>query len=69
MTTHLLCWSLVFWDMDVSENSENTRVPQNGWFIMETLLKWIIWGYHYFRKHPYEGAGSVQTAARKWKQS
>ena len=20
---------------------------------METLLKWMIWGYHYFRKHPY----------------
>ena len=29
-------------------------IPQNGWFIMETLLKWMIWGYHYFRKHPYE---------------
>ena len=29
------------------------EVPQNGWFIMETLLKWMIWGYHYFRKHPY----------------
>ena len=28
-------------------------VPQNGWFIMETLLKWMIWGYHDFRKHPY----------------
>ena len=23
------------------------------WFIMETLLKWMIWGYHYFWKHPY----------------
>ena len=29
-------------------------VPQNGWFIMENpLFKWMIWGYHYFRKHPY----------------
>ena len=28
-------------------------VPQNGWFIMEKLLKWMIWGYHYFWKHPY----------------
>ena len=28
-------------------------VPQNGWFIMENLLKWMIWGYHYFRKPPY----------------
>ena len=27
-------------------------VPQNGWFIME-ILKWMIWGYPYFRKHPY----------------
>ncbi len=28
-------------------------VPKNGWFIMETLLKWMIWGYHSFWKHPY----------------
>ena len=29
-------------------------VPQNGWFIKwKTLLKWMIWGYHYFWKHPY----------------
>ena len=25
-------------------------VPQNGWFAMETLLKWMIWRYHYLRK-------------------
>ena len=25
-------------------------VPQNGWFIMEN---WMIWWYHYLRKHPY----------------
>ena len=29
-------------------------VPQNGWFIMEkTPLKWMIWGYPYFWKHPF----------------
>ena len=28
-------------------------VPHHGWFIMENPLKWMIWGYHYFRKHPY----------------
>ena len=28
-------------------------VSQNGWFIMETLSKWMTWGYHYFWKHPY----------------
>ena len=28
--------------------------PQNGWFISwKPLLKWMIWGYHYFWKHPY----------------
>ena len=28
--------------------------PQNGWFISwKTLLKWMIWGYHYICKHPY----------------
>ena len=25
--------------------------PRNGWFIMETSLKWMIWRYHYFWKH------------------
>ena len=32
-------------------------VPQNGWFIMETLFKWMIWGYPYFWKHPSTNGG------------
>ncbi len=28
-------------------------ISQNGFLIMETLLKWMIWGYPYFWKHPY----------------
>ena len=28
-------------------------VPQNGWFLMENLLKWMIWGYHYLWKQPF----------------
>ena len=28
-------------------------VPQNAWFIMEKPLKWMIWGYPYFWKHPH----------------
>ena len=29
-------------------------VPQNGWWkSWKTLLKWMIWGYHHLRKHPY----------------
>ena len=31
--------------------------PQNGWFIMENPMKFMIWGYHYFWKHPYLGFG------------
>ena len=25
----------------------------------KTLLKWMIWGYHYFRKHPFEKIKNV----------
>jgi len=28
-------------------------IPQNGWFIMENPIKWMIRRYPYFRKHPY----------------
>ena len=28
-------------------------VPQNGWFTMEKPIKLMIWGYHYFWKHPH----------------
>ena len=44
-------WTLQ--DMDVSKNNGT----QNGWFIKEnptcTAIKWMIWGYPYFWKHPY----------------
>ena len=39
--------SFTFWMVDSIR-------PQNGWLISwKTLLKWMIWGYHYFWKHPY----------------
>ena len=28
-------------------------VPQIGWFMMEKPLRWMMWGYHHFRKPPY----------------
>ena len=44
-----------------------TGEPQNGWFIWwKTLLKWMIWGYHYFRKHPYGNSCSNLVAC--WNQ-
>ena len=39
------------------------EVPQNGWFIMEIPLKWMIWGYPCFRKPAY-GAGFPVEFAR-----
>ena len=36
-------------------------VPQNRWFLMEnTIYKWMIWGYPYFRKPPYVQICSFQ---------
>ena len=47
-------WMVYGWYMGVSENRGTPK-----WMvkIMETLLKWMIWGYHYFWKHPY-GTGN-----------
>ena len=28
--------------------------PQNGWCMMENPINMMIWGYHYFWKHPYQ---------------
>ena len=39
--------------MDVSENRgypKNDGYNGKPW---KTHLQWMIWGYHYFRKHPY----------------
>ena len=32
---------------------KNTGTPKWMVFIWKTLLKWMIWGYHYCWKHPY----------------
>ena len=28
-------------------------ISKNGWFVRENAVKWMIWGYPYFRKPPY----------------
>ena len=39
--------------------------PRNGWFISwKTLLKWMIWGYPYFWKHPYYSYVCSKMACR-----
>ncbi len=38
--------------MDVEPKNRGVY-PQNGWWKWwKTLLKWMIWGYPYFQKHP-----------------
>ena len=41
--------------MGVSKNRGKT--PKMDGLQWKTLLKWMIWGYPYFRKHPY----TIQT--------
>ena len=33
--------------------SKNSGIPKMDGLEWKSLLKWMIWGYHYFRKHPY----------------
>ena len=35
--------------------SKNKGTPEWRVFLWNTLLKLMIWGYHYFWKHPYPG--------------
>ena len=48
----VMCWTLV--TRQPTWVFPKIWVPQNGWFIMEKSLKWMIWGYPYFWKHPHK---------------
>ena len=37
------------------------KMGVNRWFIMENLLKWMIWGYPYFRNPPCESSSLKRT--------
>ena len=39
--------------MDVSKNSGTPKWMVYNGKLYQTILKWMIWGYHYFWKHPY----------------
>ena len=43
--------------------SENYGYPKMDGLEWKTLLKWMIWGYHYFRKHPYD---IISTTSSNW---
>ena len=47
-----LIWKYISWCNMVGKLSKNSGTPKwmvyNEW---KTLLKWMIWGYHYFRNH------------------
>ena len=45
---YLQCYTLD--DIQVFPKKEYPKMDGLWW---KTLLKWMIWGYHYFRKHPY----------------
>ena len=47
---------MVFIDYNYIWMFPKIGVPQNGWFIRKTLLKWMIWGYPLFWKHLYNGS-------------
>ena len=53
--------------MDVSKNrGENPKMDGLQW---NTILKWMIWGYHYFPKHPWSkvailGMGNLQPSKK-----
>ena len=50
---HLLIWLLEH-GLNPYGGFRNVGTPIAGWFIMENpILKWMIWGYAYFRKPPY----------------
>ena len=47
-----------FWRRYMSVSKNRGNPPQNGWWKWwKTLLKRMIWGYHYFWKHPYRWIG------------
>ncbi len=58
----------IFSYMGVSKNRGTN--PQNGWFISwKPLLKWMIWGYHYFWKRLHKSLPSMilfRRNARWW---
>ena len=48
-------WTYFTWYMDVSQNGGTPK-----WMVWKILLKWMIWGYPYFRKPPYTVLSATQ---------
>ncbi len=49
-----IVWSWeCFIDLGVSKNNGTPKWMVYNGKPMKTLLKWMIWGYHYFWKHPF----------------
>ena len=59
--TWQFCW-WPFWD-DIWVFPK-IGVPENGWFIVENPIKWMIWGYHCFWKHPYDAFSKVVSIVK-----
>ena len=50
--------------LGVSKNRGKT--PKMDGLEWKTLLKWMIWGYHYFRKHPFICQWWMSSNTFKW---
>ena len=46
---HLFFWEHLHLGVAKNRGTPKWMVYNGKW---KTLLKWMIWGYHYFRKHP-----------------
>ena len=47
-------WAEICWRCELHMGaSKNYGCPKMDGLQWKTLLKWMIWGYHHFRKHPY----------------
>ena len=64
-TSRELCISKRLWGLILTWMFPKIVVPQNGWFIMENPIKMMIWGYHYFRKHPHFGPSALRSSWSK----
>ena len=63
----------ITWEGKVIDNHMGVSKKRGTQKLMETLLKWMIWGYPYFGKHPYgkiiQGIRHSNPLGAKWEET